>query len=141
MHVGENNIEAYYWSDVSEVAFYWEEATDADSRVHSYTVTLVREAAAEEGESKSRCSPKTAVWLDGEEQVILLDECSYALEVYYCHINRWPGYRSYNKNHHCHNMSRRARNSAAMQRTGSSSRHCNTAPLTTWYCSPQTVPA
>ena len=97
MHVGENNIEAYYWSDVSEVAFYWEEATDADSRVHSYTVTLVRETTAGEGESKSRCSPKTAVWLDGKEQVTLLDECSHALEVY-CHISRWPGYRAYNEN-------------------------------------------
>ena len=79
MHVGENNIEAYYWSDVSEVAFYWEEATDAESRVHSYTVTLVRETAAGEGESKSRCSPKTAVWLDGEEQVTLLDEYIHML--------------------------------------------------------------
>ena len=80
MHVGENNIEAYYWSDVSEVAFYWEEATDAESRVHSYTVTLVRETAAGEGESKLPCSPKTAVWLDGEEQVTLLDEYIHALE-------------------------------------------------------------
>ena len=79
VHVGENNIEAYYWSDVSEVAFYWEEATDAESQVHSYTVTLVRETAAGKGESKSRCSPKTAVWLDGEEQVTLLDECSHML--------------------------------------------------------------
>ena len=79
VHVGENNIEAYYWSDVSEVAFYWEEATDADSRVHSYTVTLVRETTAGKGESKSRCSPKTAVWLDGEEQVTLLDEYIHML--------------------------------------------------------------
>ena len=32
MYVGENNVEVYYWSDVSEVAFYWEEATDSGER-------------------------------------------------------------------------------------------------------------
>ena len=90
MHVGENNIEAYYWSDVSEVAFYWEEATDAESQVHSYTVTLVRETAAGKGEFKSRCSPKTTVWLDGEEQVTMLDKCSHAPQVY-SHVGRGPG--------------------------------------------------
>ena len=68
MHVGENNIEAYYWSDVSEVAFYWEEATDAESRVHSYTAYLVRQAAAWDSDYKSGCSPKMVAWLGGEEQ-------------------------------------------------------------------------
>lgn len=88
MYVGENNVEVYYWSDVSEVAFYWEEATDSDSRVHSYKAYLVRQAAAWDNDDNSRCSPKTVAWLGGEEQATFSDECSHAPQVY-SRISRW----------------------------------------------------
>ena len=66
--IGENNVEAYYWGDSTEVSFYWEEATDAESRVHSYKAYLVRQAAAPNGNYKSRCSHKMVAWLGGEEK-------------------------------------------------------------------------
>ena len=66
--IGENNVEAYYWSDSTEVAFYWEEAADAESQVHSYKAYLVRQAAAGDGNYESRCSHKTVAWLGGDEQ-------------------------------------------------------------------------
>ena len=50
------------------MTFYWEEATDAESQVHSYKAYLVRQAAARDGNYESRCSPKTVTWLGGEEK-------------------------------------------------------------------------
>ena len=74
--IGENNVEAYYWSDSTEVAFYWEKATDAESQVHSYKAYLVRQAAARE----SRCSQKTVAWLGGDEKAKSSFLCSLGME-------------------------------------------------------------